>query len=252
MKYKLLMGKLYLFAAMVLYMPALLAQDSTTVQLTLKDAIDLSIKNSKQLKNNRAKIEEAAAAVREAEDQRLPDFKISGSYLRLNNPNVSLKTKSSSGAPADSNNVKVSSAVYGLANITYPIYSGMRIRYGIESAKYLEQAAKLDADNNRSAVVLNTVSAYVNLYKAKAAVSLVQENLAQSRQRDTDFANLEKNGILARNDLLKVELQTSNIELSLADAESNCKAGHCKYEPDAGSSGKDNFGTGYHQPAGAG
>jgi outer membrane protein len=213
----------FFMAIILLGSNRLLAQDSI-MNLTLKDAVDLSIKNSKQLKNNKAKIDEASAAVREAKDQRLPDFKISGSYLRLNNPDVSLKTKSSSGgSPADSSNIKVSSAVYGIANITYPLYSGMRVQYGIESAKYLEQAAKLDADNNREGVILNAVNAYINLYKSKAQVDLVKENLDQSRKRDTDFSNLEKNGLLARNDLLKAQLQTSNIELSLFDAQSNYK-----------------------------
>lgn len=214
-----------LFISLILFNHQfLLAQDST-VHLTLKEAVDMGIKNSKQLKNNRARIDEATAAVREAKDARLPDFKISGSYLRLNNPNVTLKTKSGSGSGGgtDSNSVKVSSALYGIANITYPLYSGLRVQYGIESAKYLEQAAKLDADNNAEAIALNTINAYVNLYKSKAAVALVKENLEQSRQRDNDFANLEKNGLLARNDLLKVQLQTSNIELSLFDAESNWK-----------------------------
>jgi outer membrane protein TolC len=51
----------------------------------------------------------------------------------------------------------------------------------------------------------------------------VKENLQQSNQRVKDFTNLEKNGLVARNDLLKVSLQTSNIELALLDAESNYK-----------------------------
>ncbi len=219
---KTIRGLRLIIAVILLSSHHLLAQDST-VTLTLKDAIDLSVKNSKQLKNNLAKINEASAAVQEAKDGRLPDFKISGSYLRLNNPNVNLHSNSGSGGSADSNKVKVSSALYGIANISYPLYSGGRLKYGIESAKYLEQAAKLDADNNRSAVILNAVNAYVNLFKAKEAVKLVKENLEQSQKRDFDFANLEKNGLLARNDLLKVQLQTSNIELSLADAESDWK-----------------------------
>lgn len=203
---------------------SLQAQD-TTVQLSLKDAIDLSIKNSKQLKVSRAKIDEAAGAVQEARDKRLPDVKISGSYLRINNPNIVMNSKSGnsggSGSGSGSGELDLSQAMYGIANVSYPIYSGQRIQYGIESAKYLERATRLDADNDRDAVVLNTVNAYVNLYKAKAAVDLVKENLEQSRKRDSDFVNLEKNGIIARNDLLKAQLQTSNIELSLLDAENN-------------------------------
>ncbi len=194
-----------------------LAQD--TQKITLSDAIDLSIKNSKNLKVSNAKIDEAAASVKEAYNNQLPDFKISGSYLRLSSANVDLKTRSDSAGKVAG--PKVSSAAYGIANLSLPLYAGGRIRYGIESSKYLAQAAKLDADNDKEAVVFNTTNAYINLYKAEAAVSIVKENLQTSLSRDTNFSNLEKNGLLARNDLLKSQLQTSNIELSLLDAENN-------------------------------
>ncbi|HWJ30659.1 MAG TPA: TolC family protein, partial [Flavisolibacter sp.] len=114
-------------------------------------------------------------------------------------------------------------AAYAMVNASLPIYAGGRIRYGIESSKYLEQAAKLDADNDREAVVLNTIDAYNNLYKSRAAVDLVNQNLQDARQRVKDFTNLEKNGVMARNDLLKAQLQQSNTELSLLDAENNWK-----------------------------
>lgn len=188
--------------------------------LSLNEAIDLSIKNSKQLKINRAKIEQASAAVKEALDRRLPDAKVSGSYIYLTNPKIDMKTKSSSsgnsgGAP------KVNQAAYGILNLSMPLYAGGRIRYGVESSKYLAHAAELDAENNKEQVIENTVEAYVNLYKADAAVNLYNENLLQAQQRVKDFANLEKNGLLARNDLLKAQLQTSNVELALLDARNN-------------------------------
>lgn len=198
----------------------------TTRTVGIKEAIELSIKNSKQLKNSNAIIEEATATLREAVERRLPDVGVSGSYLRLNNPHVDLKVKSntdggSGGTPT--NQAKPSSAIYGLVNVAMPLYAGSRIKYGIESSKYLEEAAKLDADNDRAAVVLNTVEAYENLYKSKAALDLVRQNLEENRQRVKDFSNLEKNGLLVRNDLLKAELQESNTELSVLDAENNWK-----------------------------
>ncbi|MGZ3958214.1 MAG: TolC family protein, partial [Flavisolibacter sp.] len=100
---------------------------------------------------------------------------------------------------------------------------GFRIKYGIESARYLEQAARLDADNDREAVILNTIEAYNNLYKSKAAVDLVTEDLQSAQQRATQFSSLEKNGLLPRNELLKSQLQVSNTELSLLDAQNNWK-----------------------------
>ena len=93
----------------------------------------------------------------------------------------------------------------------------------IESAKYLEEASRLDVDNDKEEVILNTINAFANLYKANAAVSLLNESLASSRFRDSTFLRLEDNGLLARNERLKSTLQTSNIELSLLDAENNLK-----------------------------
>lgn len=203
---------------------ATIAQSARPV--TLNEAIDLSIKNNKYLKNSRAKIEEAAAGVETALNRKLPNASVSASYLRLNSANVDIKTKSSSAssgttAPATGGSPSVSQAAYGIANVSLPLYSGLRIRYGIESAKYLAEAAKLDADQEKEEVIQNTISAYINLYKAKFAIELVKENLQSSYQRVQQFSNLEKNGLLARNDLLKAQLQSSNIELALLDAENN-------------------------------
>lgn len=190
--------------------------------LKLNEAIELSLQNSKFLKSSQAKIEEATAALKEAVQKKLPDVSMSGSYLRFNNPNVDLKTSNNNGGGGSQGSTpKINQAIYGLMNVGLPLYQGGRIRFGIESAKYLEQAVKLDAENNKDEVIQNTIEAFANLFKAKSAVKLMQENLQQSQQREKDFSNLEKNGLLARNDLLKAQLQSSNVELNLLDAQNN-------------------------------
>lgn len=194
-----------------------------TRSLSLKEAIDLSVSNSKQLRLNKAKIDEASASLKEALERRLPDASVSASYLRLTSPHIDLKSKSSGGTggaePAAS--PSPSSAAYGMASVSLPLYAGYKIKYGIQSSEYLERAAKLDAADQREEVMLNTITAYDNLYKSRAAVDLVKENLEGNRQRVRDFSNLEKNGLLARNELLKAQLQESNTELALMDAENN-------------------------------
>ena len=163
------------------------AQEKRT--LSLPEAIDLSIKNSKQLKSSTAKIEEATAALKEAVERKLPEAGVSGSYLRLNKPNIDVKTKTNNngGGGTTTESPKPSQAMYGIINVSMPIFSGFRIKYGIESAKYLEQAAKLDADNDKDEIVLNTIDAYNNLYKSKAAVDLVNENLQSAKERVVHF-----------------------------------------------------------------
>lgn len=217
----LLGGLMFMWSATL---PAVAQQQK---DLTLQEAVALSIKASPELKGSQAKIDAATAAIREALDRKLPDASLTGSYLRVNNPNVSLKIKTSgsggSGGGSTEEQTKVSQAMYAMGNVSLPIYAGGRIRYGVESSRLLAEATKLDADANREEVVLNTIEAFNNLYKAKAAVALVKENLQDAQQRVKDFNRQEQNGLLARNDLLKAELQASNIELTLLDAENNWK-----------------------------
>jgi outer membrane protein TolC len=190
-------------------------------KISLQETIELAVKNSGQLKGAAAKIEEATAALKEAVERRLPDVTASASYLRLGHPNVDLKTKSNTGSGTQQSSPNISQVAYGMLNASLPIYSGGRIRYGIEAAQYLEKAAKFDAESQRPEVEMNAINAYINLLKAGSVVALVKENLESAQQRLKDLSNLEQNGLLARNDLMKAQLQQSNIELSLLDAENN-------------------------------
>ncbi len=197
-----------------------MAQNSRN--LGMDEAIHLSLQNNKQLKLSSAKVKEATASLHQAKNNMLPDLKASGSYLRINNPNIDLKAKLGSGS-SSTGPITVNQVSYAMLSASLPLFSGFRVHYGIESAKYLEQAAKMDAENDREEVIQNTIAAYSNLYKAREALALMNDNLREAKQRVEDFSNLEKNGLLARNDLLKVQLQESNVELSLLDAENNLK-----------------------------
>ncbi len=190
-----------------------------TRALSLDEAVNTGLLNSKRLMISRAKIDEANAMLAEAKNRQLPDLKISGSYIRLNSANIVLKNPGSGSA----NMPKISSALYGIASASLPIYAGGKIRYGIESSKYLLEASRLENENDSNAIAYNIIEAYINLYKSREAIKIVQENLQVSRSRDTTFSNLEKNGLLARNDLLKSELQTTQTELSLLDAENDSR-----------------------------
>jgi len=213
-----------MFFLMLIFFPVFVKSQDVK-PLSLKETIDLSLKNSHLLKASAARNDQAAAQVQQALDNRLPNATISGAYMYMTNPTISLKTNSNKNDTSVNKQSfpKVNQAMYGIVNLSLPIFAGGKIKYGIESAKYLEQASILDAEKDKEAVILNTINAYINLYKASVTVDVVKENLNQSIHQDSVFSRLEENGLLARNDLLKSELQTSNIELSLLDAQSNLK-----------------------------
>jgi outer membrane protein len=199
--------------------PQLLSKDSMPLGLT--QAVELGLQSSKQLKLAGAKIDEANALLQQAKDGRLPDAAVSGSALWLAKPTIDMKTKGSNGNGNGNAQepVNVNKAIYGMLNVSQPVFAGYRIKSGIESARYLSEAAKLDAANDTDGIIQNTIAAYYNLYKADAAITVVEKNLEESQERVKDFRNMEKNGLLARNDLLKAELEASNLQLALLEAQ---------------------------------
>lgn len=193
------------------------AQEKKT--LSLDEAVQLGIQNSKNLKIDAAKIEEATADLLEAKNRQLPELKVSGSYMYLPiKPNVDIKLPGVSGGAGGP---EVHQVLYGSANLSVPIYSGGKIKYGIQSAKYLVEASKLSTENDKIAIAYNVAQAYNNLFKANQSIKVFEENLTASQKRDETFLKMENNGLIARNDRLKANLQTSNIELQLLEAKNN-------------------------------
>ncbi|GAB3350315.1 TolC family protein [Arachidicoccus ginsenosidivorans] len=221
----------YLIALMI--MPAVLWAQQPTKNLSLSEAIELGLGHSKKLMLSDAAVEQAEASLQQSKDAKLPDLKLSGAYLYLAQPHLDIKLDlgdnsdddagSSDDGSSSSSFPKVHQAVYGMVSASLPLYAGGKITNSIKSAEYLTKATKLDAENDKEEVVQNIISAYYNLYKADAQLRLVNENLKTAVQRVKDFSNLEANGIIARNDLMKAELQQSDMELAVLDAENNRK-----------------------------
>lgn len=189
--------------------------------LTLNEAVKLGIENSKNLKIDAAKVQEATANFLEAKNNRLPSLKVSGTALALANADVNLKIL----PPSENggNAVKANSAFLANVSASMPIYAGGKIKYGIQSAEYLIEAAKLNSENNQVEIAYNIAQAYNNLFKANQTIEVLTENLASSEKRDQTFQKLENSGVIAKNDRLKANLQTSNLELQLLEAENNFK-----------------------------
>ena len=160
--------------------------------LTLNEAVKLGLENSKNLKIDAAKVQEATANFLEAKNNRLPSLKVSGTALALANADVNLKIlKPTEGG---GNAVKANSAFLGQVSASMPIYAGGKIKYGIQSAEYLIEAAKLNAENNQVQIAYNIAQAYNNLFKASQQIKVLEDNLTASQKRDESFQKLEDNG----------------------------------------------------------
>ncbi|SDE61688.1 TolC family protein [Riemerella columbipharyngis] len=208
-----------LLFAMLIGSSICVAQQSR--MLTLDEAVEMGIAHSKYLKIDAAKELEAKARYESVKNNFLPNLKVSGSALAIANSEVNIEVLFKNPNAASIQTPKPNSAYFGQANLSLPLFAGGSIRYGIKSAEYLVKAQELSTENDKNAMAYNIAQAYNNLFKASQTIKVLEENLKVAQDRDKHFLSMENNGLITRNDRLKANLQTSNIELQLLDAQNN-------------------------------
>ncbi|MCB0476382.1 MAG: TolC family protein, partial [Flavobacteriaceae bacterium] len=186
--------------------------------LNLSKAVGLALNNSDKARMVDARVDAAGNQLQVVKNSRYPDVKVSGQYLHLTNAKVDLKLNLNSGADNSGSDQgggapKVNRLMLGQAAVTMPLFSGFKLKNTVKASENLYEAASLNAQSDKEDIAMNTIQAYINLYKARQAVMLIQENLKSAQQRAADFTAMEQNGILDRNDLLKARLQESDVAL---------------------------------------
>lgn len=188
--------------------------------LELADVIILAASQSSNAKLLDAQVKTSQLRYEEAKDSRLPESKISGTYLAINNPTVNLNIPTGSG---DGLGISPNQLFIGQLSVNMPLYTGGKIKNGIKSAEDSWKATAYESLASKEQLSLQAVHLYLALYQAQQTADLIAENIKKAAQQVVDFKAMEENGIIARNDLLKAELQLSNFNVSYQEAMKNAK-----------------------------
>jgi outer membrane protein len=207
-------NKITLFIIILIY------QNLFSQTLTLEESIELGLKNSKDLKISSSKLISSDAKMSEVGSQMLPKLSLSASYTRLSDiPPFEITT------PFTPDPIKLYDIILNNYNVKLslqqPLFTGFRLSSLKNAAEYNYKALeeKYDEDINNAAFEIH--SAFWNYYKAEQIKDLIEENLKQTALHLEDTRNFLENGLVTRNDLLKLEVQYSNTELMKIDAENN-------------------------------
>lgn len=184
-------------------------------KMSLKEAISLVVTNSNEAVLANTKVATSKLELETIKNNQYPSVKVSGQYLRL------AGTKVDSHLGGSGNGLDVSQLLLGQANVSMPIFSGFKLKNTIAASENLYQAQNFNASHTKEGLALEVVELFANLYKSQKMVELLNENIKSAKQRTKDFSAMVDNGLLAKNDLLKAQLQESNLELSIATAMKN-------------------------------
>ncbi|MFM2230314.1 MAG: hypothetical protein RL607_1572 [Bacteroidota bacterium] len=188
------------------------AQETKT--LSLKQAVEIVTQQSDEALLAAQKETTAKLEWESMKNNQYPGLKLSGQYMQLTNANISSPLNIGSG-------VKVSSLMIGQASANMPVFNGFKLKNSISASKSLYEAQKFDTQHAKEELALEVVELFADLYKANEMVAVFQENLKSAHQRSMDFTAMVDNGLMARNDLLKAQLQESNVQLSFDNSIKN-------------------------------
>jgi outer membrane protein len=206
-------GSMTMLILAILFTNPVAAQDRT---ITLEEAIKLGLDNSKVLKLSQSRIDQAVSQYEQAKDRALPTASASVGYNRAQIPAHKLNVGEQSLVLPTSAN-----AYLGTVSVNQVIWAGNKLRYARESTNLLTQVSRLDAENDKDQIAYSIINSYYNLYKVLQGKKVVEQNLvtidAQIKQSQRFF----EQGLVTKNDVLRFQLQRSNIELNGIDLENN-------------------------------
>ncbi|OXG08438.1 outer membrane protein TolC [Flavobacterium araucananum] len=210
-------NQLMLFGIFFIGISSIEAQEKTS--LTLDEAVKMAWEKSNEVTLANTKVNSKKYELQEVRNNQYPNLKISGQYQRLTKASIDMHNSGdqASSGPTPSPD----QAMLGMANLSLPIFAGFKIQNSIKASDNLYEAESSYAAKTKEDVALHVVTYYTALYKAQKTLDLLNENQKQAKQRVTDFTELEKNGIIPRNDLLKAQLLVSKTQLSIDEANNN-------------------------------
>ena len=200
---------LLMFVVMV---SALYPQDK--VKLSIEQALQNGLQNNRMLKISDSKVKAALAKVNEVDASRYPWLKFSGAYTRLSEvPPFTIGTFQITSSILNNYNARLSAV--------QPLFMGNKISAGLEIAEIGASASAEDYRKDKDELSLNIKNAYWTLYKVIQFKKILDENVSSVNAHIKDAKNLEAQGLLTRNDILKIEVQLSDIKYKLADAKNS-------------------------------
>jgi outer membrane protein len=190
-------------------------------KLSLQEAVQLGLQNSKDLKRQQYKIDEALSRLAQAKDAQLPSLKVSFQYLHalMLSQVISIPglTKSPIKLPFDF------PAYLGTLSASEPIFAGNQLKYAKQSADLMIQLSRLDADKDKDEITYIVINAYLNYDKILQSQLIVAQNMQDVQSKLDEITKYESQGLATQNDVLRYQLQKSQIQLTQLQLENDRK-----------------------------
>ena len=199
----------------VLTMFTVLVKAQEVKMLSLDEAIQLASNHDLQLKVDTAQIGILNERLTSSKKANLPDVDVNLNYTRISDNITPFKVSFPAGEVTL--NPQILNQSYNSLQLKQLIWSGGKVKYGIEISKKELEAAKFDLEKNKLNTGYNASVLWYNLYVSKTSKQIIETNIKTLLSSQVDVKNFVNQGIVLENDALKIDLAITNLQSNLID-----------------------------------
>jgi len=196
--------------------------------LSLQDAIQTGLDNSKSLKISELNVDIAQEKSSEVNANRWASLAFKGGYTRLSSvPTFALPLPPAAAALGFGNSIIIAQNYFNYYNLQLqlqqPVFTGLQLENSAKAAEKTAEASVYDSKADRSNLKVQIATAYWNLYQAFQAEQFMQENLDRTNLHYKQAQDMLNQGMLTQSDVLSAKVQVSNAQLMLLDAQNSLR-----------------------------
>lgn len=187
--------------------------------LRLSDCIDQALGKNPALQISQAKLDAAEARSSEMTTTLLPQLKFTGRATKLSEVDpfgidVSLFGYHYSAIifPSITENYSLK------MTLQQPLFTGFKLLKNKKMASLNADAVREDLSKDQSELVLNVVIAYWNVYRSRKIEEVIRQSVEQVSEHVKDVTNLAKQGLATDADVMKVNVQYSDMKVKHIEA----------------------------------
>lgn len=205
-----------LLFACLSYFTAVESLGQQVVKLSLTRALEMSEVNNQSIQKSRIEKHLAEEDIKEMQELKLPEIDFHAAYARITDLT---EFRHGLGDRVVTETIPVIADVTG--SVTMPLYTGGMIKNSILQARQKTELASLKVEKITNDVKIEVVATFLGIYKMMELQKLIKEKIKEEEDRLKEVKAFKAHGTVTKNEVLRAELQLSDMQLTLMTNERN-------------------------------
>lgn len=190
------------------------------VNVDIDRAVDIALEHNRDIINSREEVTRSRLQITEAFSAALPKITSNWSLDKNLKPQVFVIQFPDSTGKLTRNRLKVGTNYQASLStvLTQPIYVGGKVGTALKAARIYRQMSDMNLDATMDNVVAGVKTSFYGILYAREMESIAGESLEMARRHFEDVQVLHDNGRATDYDLLRAQVQVSNLAPDVVDA----------------------------------